>query len=108
MGLFSFLKKAVGKVVGAGLSIATHGVSDKVIKSFKSTAGTKSPQQTAALLEKVAPPIPKVSRTESITPGWGVAPGAYGGNGKRERAMGKPKLPQGQTARAERHLVWGA
>lgn len=41
MGLFGFIGKAVGKVAKAGLSVATRGVSDKVLAVLKSSTQGK-------------------------------------------------------------------
>lgn len=91
MGLFGFIKKAVGRVAKAGLSIATHGASDKALKLFKGSAGSKSPRQHEALVAKVTAPAPRTSRTESTVPGWGFARDGYGAERETKRMPGKPK-----------------
>lgn len=73
MGLFGTLLKGIGKVAKAGLSVATRGVSDKVIAVAKSlgkkpTATALKPkqyteQETAAVL-KVGQMLPRVRVTE--------------------------------------------
>lgn len=76
MGLFSALKKIAGKVVKAGLSVATRGVSDKVFSALKSrgqkpaTIEAKMPkgrsmtEQEYALANKLGQAAPKVRTTE--------------------------------------------
>lgn len=95
MGLFGFLKKAVGKVAKAGLSIVTHGASDKVLKAIKASAGSKSPRQQEALIAKLEPVAPRTKNTERHIPGWGFASDGYGG-GKRARTYGKRRAAGGK------------
>lgn len=47
MGFFSFVGKALGKVAKAGLSVVTHGVSDKVLSVAKGL-GTQKATSTRA------------------------------------------------------------
>jgi hypothetical protein len=77
VSLFGKLFKAGGKLLGGlartGLSVATHGASDKVLSLLKKSGGGKAagtPQreqlttQQQALLNKVAEPLaPKVKQT---------------------------------------------
>jgi len=42
MGLFGGIFKAVGKVAQAGLSVATHGASDKILKVLKGRGADKA------------------------------------------------------------------
>lgn len=72
MGLFSALKKIGGKVLKAGLSVATRGVSDKVLGALKgfgkkpATISAKPPlytEQQEALLVKMGQAAPKVRST---------------------------------------------
>lgn len=48
MGFFSFVGKALGKVAKAGLSVVTHGVSDKVLSAAKSLGTAKQMATSAA------------------------------------------------------------
>jgi hypothetical protein len=73
MGLFSGLKKIAGKVLKAGLSVATRGVSDKVLAGLKSfgkkpaTIAAKPPlytEQEEALLNKLGQATPRVRQSE--------------------------------------------
>jgi len=73
MGLFGGILKVVGKVAKAGLSVATRGVSDKVLAVLKSKGAAKqvaaSPDLTAqqmALVEKLKPLSPKTKNTEQV------------------------------------------
>jgi len=73
MSLFGGLFKAVGKVAKAGLSVATHGVSDKVLSVLKRRGSDKqvihSPDLTTqqeALVNKLKPLHPKTVRTEQV------------------------------------------
>lgn len=67
MGLFGFIKKAIGTVAKAGLSVVTHGVSDKVISSLKSKgiATTKAANQliTDKAAAQIGKLVPQVTRT---------------------------------------------
>jgi len=87
MGLFGFLKKAIGGLAKVGLSRLTGGVSDKVLSVLKGRGLQKAPALSLAqqaLLNKVGPPAMRVKRTETDeTEGWGFS------RAKRERAMGK-------------------
>jgi len=73
MGLFGSILKGIGKVAKAGLSVATHGVSDKVISAAKSfgvklTAKRQKPklntEQETALINKMGQALPRVRITE--------------------------------------------
>lgn len=70
MSIFSFVKKAIGKVAKTGLSVATGGVSDKVISVAKTIglslkkAKKQSPQSQTALIEKIGQVSPRVRVTE--------------------------------------------
>jgi len=73
MGLFSFVGKAIGKIAKTGLSIVTHGVSDKVLAVLKSRGDAKAAaareQQTLqqlALAEKIRPLQARVRTTSTI------------------------------------------
>lgn len=48
MGLFGFVKKAVGKVAKAGLSVVTRGLSDKAFKVLKDVGQAKQAAKQAA------------------------------------------------------------
>lgn len=101
MGLFSSLKKIAGKVVKAGLSVATRGVSDKVLGALKGLG--KKPatiaarpvyetEQETALVNKIGQATPKVKtstvyasvRAGNATLGSYKTKGAY--KRKRRRA----------------------
>lgn len=83
MSLFSFL----GKVVQAGLSVATGGISDKVISVAKTILGGS---KTAALNMTTANQVlalkhgANVKNTERI---WSDSGGLFGGVGKRVRTV---------------------
>jgi len=72
MGIFGFVKKAVGKVVKTGLSVATRGVSDKVLKGLKQLGQAKQAAKAAAANEitlqryaQMAKVAPKVAITKA-------------------------------------------
>jgi hypothetical protein len=81
MGLFGFIGKAVGKIARAGLSVATHGLSDKVINGARAVLGAKpkaanmvpyagtSTAQERALMNKIGTLTPRVRVTER-SEGW--------------------------------------
>jgi hypothetical protein len=103
MGLFSNIGKVLGGIAKAGLSVATHGVSDKIISGVKGlTARNPKPPKTDALTEqnmlaslKYNLPL-KASRTEARQgEGWNFATA-----GKRARARGKPKPRSARIASA--------
>jgi len=48
VSIFSAIGKAIGKVAKTGLSVATHGVSDKVLSALKSTGKAKKIVSQAA------------------------------------------------------------
>lgn len=70
MSIFKFVGKALGKVAKAGLSVATAGVSDKVISVAKTIglslkkAKKQAPQSQTAIIEKIGQVSPKVRVTE--------------------------------------------
>lgn len=107
MGLFSGLKKLVGKVAKAGLSVVTRGASDKVIgvakglfagkpKQARATMPARATAKEQALIAKLTPPKPRVSITEGrMVEGW-----SFGSpkrsmrratKGRRKAAMSVPK-----------------
>lgn len=70
MGLLGTLLKGIGKVAKAGLSVATHGVSDKVLGVLKSTQAAKPTvakpfltTQKAAAIMKLKQMTPQVKTT---------------------------------------------
>jgi len=75
MGLIGSLLKGVGKIAKAGLSVATRGVSDKVLTVVKAL-GKKNPgkapiqrttQQEQALINKIGQAVPRLSQTSVIS-----------------------------------------
>lgn len=72
MSLFGGIFKAVTKVARAGLSVATHGASEKILSVVKKLGAAKqianTPDLTAqqqALVNKLGPPLsPTTKRTE--------------------------------------------
>ncbi len=80
MGLFGFVKKAIGKVAKAGLSVVTKGASDKIFSALKGKGTAKAAakqayggittNQTQAAVAKVA--SPKKNTTAVIKQATGV------------------------------------
>jgi hypothetical protein len=75
VGLFKTLGRLAGGIVRTGLSVVTHGVSDKVLGALKSRGDSKKvaglPEemynaQQQALAAKLAPLGPRVKRTEQV------------------------------------------
>lgn len=73
MSIFSAIGKALGGIAKAGLSVVTHGVSDKVLSVLKGTGRpTVVPpsKQTSISMEtavaKIGQAAPKMSRTEQV------------------------------------------
>lgn len=102
MGLFSFL----GKVAKTGLSLATGGKSDAVLKALGKVTGlTGKPKRAAlaavpdttptiqerAFLNKAIEHTPKVKRTENVE-GWSF--GKARGGFKRKRAAKVKRMPR--------------
>jgi len=106
VGLFSALKKIAGKVVKAGLSVATRGVSDKVFSALKSrgqkpaTIEAKMPkgrsmtEQEYALANKLGQAAPRV-RTTEVYEGVFKRKSAY----KKKRRGGMAAAPTTTTRR---------
>lgn len=80
MGLFGFVKKAIGKVAKAGLSVVTKGASDKIFSALKGKGAAKpaakqayggiTTNQTQAAVAKVT--TPKKNTTAVIKQATGV------------------------------------
>lgn len=66
MGLFGFVKKVAGKVLKTGLSVATRGVSDKVLSAFKAMNQQKRAARIQTLADKTLALkfTPRVKNTE--------------------------------------------
>lgn len=92
MGLFGFL----GRAIKGGLSLATHGASDQVLRAAGSVLGGKPKAafepakidlpptlKEQALANALKPPTRTISRTESRSEGWGFVRGP--------QAAAKPK-----------------
>lgn len=78
MGLFGGLFKVIGKVARAGLSSATHGASEQVLKVLKGRGGPKqviakqgmpATNQEKALVNKLLPIEPRLKTTERVLAG---------------------------------------
>lgn len=113
MGLFSALKKIAGKVVKAGLSVATRGVSDKVFSALKSrgqkpaTVEAKMPkgrsmtEQEFALANKLGQAAPKV-RTSEVYEGVFKKKSAY-----KKKRRGAAMSPTTTTRRKKTTTTGG-
>lgn len=128
MGLFGSIGKLLGGVAKAGLSVATRGVSDKVLSALKGMGKKRSstalkPQlwteQQAALVNKMGQAVPRVRRTEVMAdavsgdalPGYYKRKSSY----KRKRASTRraatsapePATPRRSAPRRTRRTTAG-
>jgi len=106
MGLFGFVKKAIGKVAKSGLSVVTKGASDKIFSALKGKGNAKAAakqayggittNQTQAQIAKVAKPAK--STTAVIKQATGVKRKAK----KRKKAAADPyRSAQREPTRAK-------
>lgn len=110
MGLFGFVKKAVGKVAKTGLSVVTKGLSDKVLSALKSTGQAKqaakqaaaqvATQQRLAMLTKVSPSMAKAP-AQKVTLALRPLTGKKAPAKKRKKAAPKAKAVK-KTSGAKR------
>lgn len=107
MGLFKALGKVLGGVAKAGLSVATRGVSDKVLAALKSRGAKRSTvamkpaemtEQQVALANKMGQAVPKVRVTEVIQEAR--AGGALAGNYKSKSAYKRKRRSTGASRMA--------
>lgn len=116
MGLFGSLKKIAGGVLKAGLSVATRGVSDKVLSALKGLGKKRATvaakpleltEQNYALVNKLGQATPKVKVTEVLAQArsGGAMRGTYKAKAsyKRKRRMSEPAAPRTTTARTKRY-----
>jgi hypothetical protein len=103
MGLFGKLFKGAGKLLGgvarAGLSVATHGASDKVLGVLKGLGRSKasgSPRreqltmQQQALLNKVAEPLAPRVKITALQQAAEAGNEQYGSYGPKRSAYTRP------------------
>jgi hypothetical protein len=98
VSLFGGIFKAVGKVARAGLSVVTHGASEKILATVKKLGAAKqianTPDLTAqqqALVNKLGPPLSPTTKRTEVYLGDLQARVNEGGKKMPGRAKKKPK-----------------
>lgn len=121
MGLFGSIGKLLGGVAKAGLSVATRGVSDKVLKALKGMGKKRSTvqamptlwtEQNTALVNKLGQATPRVKRTEVMADvrAGDAMPGNYKRKTsyKRKPSSSAPARTDSAPARRARSAGGGA
>lgn len=102
MGLFGFVKRAVGRIAKAAASKLTGGASDIVLSKLKrvgavtknKTMGSHlSPAQEQALVAKLTTVTPSLKNTTTLIGNAGAGAGTYGRYAKKKMPGGKKKPP---------------
>jgi hypothetical protein len=91
MGLFGFIKKGIGKVAKAGLSVVTKGLSDKAFKVLKDVGQAKQAQKQAAANQVT---LQTYARQAKLTPRVAMT--------QTPRAVKLALRPMGEKAPAKR------